>query len=97
MCDQAKQSSIYDILNKTIRQYKVDTDAFGNMSIRVPPEYMTLIPSFIKELTKNHGSIKEWGITNTTLEDVYMKLIDKNQVISETKGNEKQLCLYIIF
>lgn len=99
MCDPTKQHSVYDILNRTIRQYKIDTDAFGNMSVRIPNDFIGLIPSFIKELTKSHGLIKEWGITNTTLEDVYMKLVSNNQSIQESNGTAttSHLCFHILY
>lgn len=99
MCEPTKQHSVYEILNRTIRQYKIDTDAFGNMSVRIPNDFIGLIPSFIKEITKSHGIIKEWGITNTTLEDVYMKLVSNNQAIQENESHisTSHLCFHIIF
>ncbi|KAJ3196135.1 ATP-binding cassette sub- A member 1 [Irineochytrium annulatum] len=61
---------------KMVAKAKLEDDSAGALIYQFPLASTPSIPSFVKWLEENpNGVVKAWGISQTTLEEVFLKLI----------------------
>jgi len=63
---------------------KLEDAAAGSLTFSLPPEFNGEIPNFFAQVEKEEGNlIHDWGISQTTLEDVFLRLtrINMNPVV----------------
>jgi len=64
----------------------------GTISYSIPKKYVTLGQLFnLVEKNKKKLGILDWGISNTTLEEVFLHIVDKEFYEQEKKKNTKDL------
>jgi hypothetical protein len=65
----------------------VGSDA-GNTSLSLPRAAMKGVPRLFAALGEEEGLIKDWGISNTTLEEVFLRLVASGEVNASAAGSE---------
>eukprot|EP01052_Picozoa_sp_SAG31_P005475 SAG31_NODE_241_length_19364_cov_17.168544_8_plen_811_part_00 len=76
--DEHHTGTIQNILTNTIPSAELVATASGNHSISLPKSAVASIPSLLGSLMRQTGLVKEWGISNTTLEEVFLRLASQN-------------------
>ena len=55
------------------------------LTVSVPKRMVSFIPSFFKALEDDSSDlVKEWGISNTTLEEVFLRLAAQNKQVNSS-------------
>lgn len=54
----------------------------GSLLVSVPHDYIGEMKTFLKKLEANEykGLVEDWGLTNSSLEEVFIRLTDKKHV-----------------
>jgi ABC-type multidrug transport system ATPase subunit len=74
--DQTESQTVKDIVQKMIPGAKLEDDSAGALIYQFPPSSISAIPKFVEWLEDNKdGLVKSWGISQSTLEEVFLKLI----------------------
>lgn len=89
-------------INNLVKKYFVGGiskyDNIGSLEIEISTNLLSNLSAFLKELREIYSDFKEWGITSTTLEDVFLKLISKDKEVNEKiKDDTTHICPYIFF
>ena len=61
------------------------SSAAGNIAVSIPRHAVSGIPRLFQKLMPSDGAphlISEWGISNTTLEEVFLRLCSQNSNIN---------------
>ncbi|KAL2915617.1 hypothetical protein HK105_204802 [Polyrhizophydium stewartii] len=73
---QAQADQVKSIVQRMVPGAHLDDDSAGALIYRFPATSMGAIPGFVKWLEQNkNGLVKSWGISQSTLEEVFLKLI----------------------
>eukprot|EP01043_Picozoa_sp_COSAG02_P022369 COSAG02_NODE_1161_length_14173_cov_8.154469_7_plen_990_part_00 len=67
-------SRVADIVSAVLPSAEVTNSNAGNTSISLPRTAMKGLPRLFAALTAEGSLIKEWSVSNTTLEEVFMRL-----------------------
>jgi hypothetical protein len=74
--DQTESQVVKDTIQKMIPGAKLEDDSAGALIYQFPPSSISAIPRFVEWLENNKdGLVKSWGISQSTLEEVFLKLI----------------------
>jgi ABC-type multidrug transport system ATPase subunit len=61
---------------------EVVSDDAGNITLGVPRRAMGSVVSFVRALAEEEaGGVKEWGFSNSTLDEVFLRLVEANRVV----------------
>lgn len=75
MADRAKRS-----IQKNVPQATLEDDGAGALMYHFPIEATTEIPEFVRFLDFNeHGYFKAWGISQTSLEQIFLRIVRLSQ------------------
>jgi len=70
-----KRNETKQLVKEHLPNAKLEDEAAGSLTYTLPTESQQLIPAFFAELEKQEGVlINDWGISQTTLEDVFLHL-----------------------
>ena len=82
---------IKEIVMRCMPTAEIIASTAGNTSISLPRGAVSKIPKLFSELTAQPELVKEWGLSNTTLEEVFLRLAaqdhDVNTAIQEEPNN----------
>lgn len=72
------------------------SSAAGNIAVSIPRHAVSGIPRLFQKLMPSDGAhlISEWGISNTTLEEVFLRLCSQNSninAIAEDVSNSEEM------
>ena len=74
--DQAESEGVKVIIAGLIPDAKLEDDSAGALIYQFPPSSIGAIPKLVEWLENNKdGLVKSWGISQSTLEEVFLKLI----------------------
>jgi ABC-type multidrug transport system ATPase subunit len=74
--DQTESQKIKDLIAKMLPEAKLEDDSAGALIYQFPPSSIGSIPKLVEWLEQNKdGLVKSWGISQSTLEEVFLKLI----------------------
>lgn len=74
--NQSDADQVKGIVKSMIPNATLEDDAAGALIYQFPSSSINLIPSFVDWLENNKdGLVKSWGISQSTLEEVFLKLI----------------------
>ncbi|KAL2914225.1 hypothetical protein HK105_206322 [Polyrhizophydium stewartii] len=74
--DQSEAARVKDIVQSMIPGANLEDDSAGALIYQFPETSANVIPDFVHWLEENKdGLIKSWGISQSTLEEVFLKLI----------------------
>ncbi len=74
--DPARIADTKKVVEKQVPGSKLEDDSAGALIYQIPLESTQYIPPFVKYLdTDPDGLIKAWGISQTTLEEVFLKIV----------------------
>lgn len=65
---------VADIVKQIMPAAEVMGSNAGNTSVSLPRAAMKGLPRLFSTLMAERGLVKEWGISNTTLEEVFLRL-----------------------
>ena len=65
---------VADIVKQIMPAAEVMGSNVGNTSVSLPRAAMKGLPRLFSTLMAERGLVKEWGISNTTLEEVFLRL-----------------------
>jgi len=76
-------SQIQDIVTSFIPKAEMICSSAGSLTVSLPTLNRSL-PAFFREIESGKGKrlIKEWGISNTTLEEVFLRLCAQNEEVN---------------
>lgn len=74
LSDTDKTSQVKDIVMRIMPTAEIIASNAGNTSISLPRGAVAKIPKLFSELTSQPDLVKEWGLSNTTLEEVFLRL-----------------------
>ena len=91
LSDTDNSSQVKDIVMRCMPTAEIIASNAGNTSISLPRGAVAKIPKLFSELTAQPHLVKEWGLSNTTLEEVFLRLAaqdhDVNTAIQEEPNN----------
>jgi hypothetical protein len=97
LSDTDKTSQVKDIVMRTMPTAEIIASNAGNTSISLPRGAVAKIPKLFSELTSQPDLVKEWGLSNTTLEEVFLRLAaqdhDVNTAIQEEPNNYSRVMI----
>ncbi|KAI8919679.1 P-loop containing nucleoside triphosphate hydrolase protein [Entophlyctis helioformis] len=74
--DQTESPKVKEIIKTMIPGANLEDDSAGALIYQFPSSSTSSIPEFVKWLEQNKdGLVKSWGISQSTLEEVFLKLI----------------------
>nr|KAJ3419409.1 ATP-binding cassette sub- A member 1 [Polyrhizophydium stewartii] len=74
--DQSEAARVKDIVQRMIPGANLEDDSAGALIYQFPATSTNAIPDFVQWLEENKdGLVKSWGISQSTLEEVFLKLI----------------------
>ena len=80
--DKTESDNVKGIINKFIPNATLEDDAAGALIYKFPAASLDKIPDFVDWLEKNKdGLVKSWGISQSTLEEVFLKLIRETNTL----------------
>jgi hypothetical protein len=63
-------------MQELIPSAELEDDSAGALAFQIPTEDMGSLPGLVKKLeNKEIVGVREWGISQSTLEDVFLKVI----------------------
>lgn len=68
-------------LPRYIPNAEVVDESADNLTMGLPTCSAAKIPAFLRELEGSQGIVKEWGIGNSTLEEVFLRLAAQNRTV----------------
>ena len=94
MCMEKDTDKVIELVNHHLPGAETLANAAGALTFGLPKRVTPLIPGFFKYIeaeAEKHGKdalVKEWSISNTTLEEVFLRLVAQTkQVNANTGGN----------
>ena len=94
MCMEKDTDKVIQLVNHHLPGAETLANAAGALTFGLPKRVTPLIPGFFKYIeaeAEKHGKdalVKEWSISNTTLEEVFLRLVAQTkQVNANTGGN----------
>lgn len=63
------------LVKKHVQDAVLEDEAAGSLIYRVPPSIIEQIPLFVNALEMGKDCIESWGLSQTTLEEVFLKII----------------------
>lgn len=92
LSETAKARQVQDIVHRLMPTAEIIAMAAGNTSISLPRAAVRGIPRLFAELMAVPELVKEWGLSNTTLEEVFLRLAaqdhDVNTAIQEVDASD---------
>ena len=80
--DQAESEKTKAIVSSMIPGAKLEDDSAGALIYQFPASSISVIPKFVEWLEDNKdGAVKSWGISQSTLEEVFLKLIRESNTL----------------
>lgn len=80
--DQSRSESVKNIIQGLIPNAKLEDDSAGALIYQFPAGSTSAIPAFVQWLEQEKdGLVKSWGISQSTLEEVFLKLIREANTI----------------
>ncbi|KAL2920141.1 hypothetical protein HK105_200207 [Polyrhizophydium stewartii] len=74
--DQSEAARVKDIVQSMIPGANLEDDSAGGLIYQFPETSAAAIPAFVRWLEENKdGLIKSWGISQSTLEELFLRLI----------------------
>nr|KAJ3422464.1 ATP-binding cassette sub- A member 1 [Polyrhizophydium stewartii] len=73
--DPARSDEVRAIVYTQVPGATLEDDSAGSLIYQFPVSSTPLIPAFVRNLNNYEGLIKAWGISQTTLEEVFLKII----------------------
>jgi ABC-type multidrug transport system ATPase subunit len=66
-----------DLIHKHVPEAEMEDDSAGALIYRVPVDFTSRVPALVKILESDLGKklVQSWGLSQTTLEEVFLKLI----------------------
>ena len=92
MCDEKNTGEVIKLVNQRLPGAETLANAAGALTFGLPKRVMPLIPGFFKYIEaegQKYGKnalVKEWGISNTTLEEVFLRLIAQTKEVNANTG-----------
>lgn len=93
--DPSMSDTVKSLVSQKVPQAILEDDSAGALIYQLPSEYTTLVPAFVRYLdsdmemgkTSDGGLVRAWGISQTTLEEVFLRLIREAPEDDETSGS----------
>jgi len=74
--DEAKTQEVQRKITEKIPGVQLEDDSAGALVYKIPPESMVHVADVVRELEmKTFDGVREWGISQSTLEEVFLKII----------------------
>jgi ABC-type multidrug transport system ATPase subunit len=74
--EQSEMTKIKETIAEMLPEAKLEDDSAGALIYQFPPTALKSIPKLVEWLEQNKdGLVKSWGISQSTLEEVFLKLI----------------------
>ena len=92
MCNEKNTGKVMKLVNQRLPGAETLANAAGALTFGLPKRVMPLIPGFFKYIeaeAQKYGKnalVKEWGISNTTLEEVFLRLIAQTKEVNANTG-----------
>lgn len=77
---------VAEIVQSTMPSAEVMGSDAGNTSVSLPRAAMKGLPKLFGALMAEPGLVKEWGISNTTLEEVFLRLSSQHEINAQVEG-----------
>lgn len=80
--DKVESENVKNTIKKFIPSATLEDDAAGALIYKFPASSLDKIPDFVNWLESNKdGVVKSWGISQSTLEEVFLKLIRESNAL----------------
>ena len=79
-------SRVADIVSRQLPSAEIMNSNAGSTSISLPKTAMKGLPRLFAALMAEGSLIKEWSVSNTTLEEVFMRLAAQNETNAAVEG-----------
>ncbi len=92
MCDESDTKQVIAMTKQKLPGSETLANAAGALSFGLPKRVLPLIPNFFADIEaeakekKEKALIKEWGISNTRLEEVFLRLVAQNKELNASAG-----------
>jgi hypothetical protein len=92
LSDAAKAPEVQEIVRRCMPSAEIIASTAGNTSIGLPRAAVDRIPRLFSELTAVPELVKEWGLSNTTLEEVFLRLAAQDHDVNTAIQQEPNHC-----
>ena len=58
-------------------------DNAGNLTVSISRSALRHVPNFLRQLNRDPDTLKEWGLSNSTLEEVFLRLATASKNVNE--------------
>eukprot|EP00666_Eupelagonemidae_sp_cell4sb_P015056 gene15056-11578_t len=74
--------ALQDLVKEQMSGAEVVSSNAGNITVSMSTSRRSLIPRFFRQIEASRGLLKSWGLSNTTLEEVFLRLCSVDQEVN---------------
>jgi len=78
--DGVEDTAVEDFVKEHLPGSKVVSSSAGNIGVSISSDRRFMVPRFFRKIEESQGLVKGWGLSNTTLEEVFLKLCKSEEV-----------------
>eukprot|EP01062_Namystynia_karyoxenos_P077645 TRINITY_DN785_c0_g1_i6.p1 TRINITY_DN785_c0_g1~~TRINITY_DN785_c0_g1_i6.p1 ORF type:complete len:1691 (+),score=484.16 TRINITY_DN785_c0_g1_i6:971-6043(+) len=87
--DGVEPETVEDYVREKLPGSEAVASSAGNIRVSVSTSRRALIPRFFRHIEESRGLVKSWGLSNTTLEEVFLRLCASSTEVNAGANNAR--------